>query len=719
VIELCPPDNCRRTGRVDLDPGRAFTATIPLAVQNMFPPPLTVTFKSNDGRELIRYNNLMPPDGNPNFKPATRPIPDPKAPTSAEQAYVEGLAFDKKSKEREARAAYAEALKRDSGFALAHVALGLSYYRSGEYFKAARHLAEALRRNADAGDAHYYLGLVRRAQGQRDDAREHLMWAVRSGHRESVARYVLGEMALAEGRSAEAIEHLSQAALLDPRDLKARTVLALAERMAGKLNLAQPRIDGVVQELPIDYLALHEQYEIHKALGDEAKAKAAWVELWRLLAREPDSVLEVAFDYTSMGRRGEAREIVEEAIRRAQERNVDVTSSVNPMLYYTLGYLYEQDGNRDRARVEYAIGAKVAPAFVFPHRVEEIRVLSAARSANPADGRAAYYLGNVLASKNRDEEALSAWRDAVDLDPSNIIARRNLARALWVIAARKEEAARQYKQAIAGGTDDFRLYIEFDRLLGEMGATDERLKLLEGAPAVVRAHSAVVQSLVGAYLDAGRFADAAGVLANTVFTSGEGEDAALALYRRAHLGLARKYQESGDHLKAAAEFAAATEYPRNFGVGRPAMQSQAREYVAAAREFEAGGRREEAERWWKRGATEELNAPTQPEEPWSEHYFYKAVALEHTGQQAEARALYERLALLNNEQRMLEAEPWPPTGAIRFVLAGAALKALGRREEARVALELALKMDPQSELARTQLAELNGDTRARVDPSIR
>jgi len=141
------------------------------------------------------------------------------------------------------------------------------------------------------------------------------------------------------------------------------------------------------------------------------------------------------------------------------------------------------------------------------------------------------------------------------------------------------------------------------------------------------------------------------------------------------------------------------------------MQSQAREYVAAAREYEAAGRRDEAERWWQRAAIEELNPPTQPEEPWSEHYFYKAVALEHTGRQAEARALYERLARLNDDQRMLESEPWPPTGAIRFVLAGAALKALGRTAEARTALERALRMDPQNELARSQLAELKASMR--------
>ena len=136
------------------------------------------------------------------------------------------------------------------------------------------------------------------------------------------------------------------------------------------------------------------------------------------------------------------------------------------------------------------------------------------------------------------------------------------------------------------------------------------------------------------------------------------------------------------------------------------MESQAREYVFAARELEKAGKREEAEALWRRAADEALNSPTQPEEPWSEHYYYKALALEHTGRAAEARALYERLARLADEQKMLDAEPSPPTGAIRYVLAGAGLKALGRTAEARAAFERALKLDPQNELARAQLSEL-------------
>ena len=101
-----------------------------------------------------------------------------------------------------------------------------------------------------------------------------------------------------------------------------------------------------------------------------------------------------------------------------------------------------------------------------------------------------------------------------------------------------------------------------------------------------------------------------------------------------------------------------------------------------------------------------MTSPTQPFEPWSEHYYWKAVALAHTGQAAEAQQLYARLARLADERAMLEAEPTPPEGALRWTLAGAGLKALGKTTEARAALERALALEPQNELAQAQLREL-------------
>jgi tetratricopeptide (TPR) repeat protein len=271
-----------------------------------------------------------------------------------------------------------------------------------------------------------------------------------------------------------------------------------------------------------------------------------------------------------------------------------------------------------------------------------------------------------------------------------------------------DEAASTYEQAIASAPEDFRLYVELASLYEKSGALDRRVRLLDRAPESVKRHSPVALALAGAYVDAGRFAEAAKVFETHQFTSGEGDNAMLNNFRRAHIGLARQASASGDHVRAAAEYVAATGYPKTLGIGRPAYESLAREYVSAAHELEAAGRRDEADALWRRAATEPLNSPTEPGEPWSEHYYFKALALEHVGNRDEARALYERLARLADDGKMLEAEPSLPIGAIRWALAGAGLRALGRTDEARAALARALELDPASELARAQMAEIDG-----------
>lgn len=653
------------SSRINLSPATPFAATINLPGQSV----VTVRLRSKDGRELIHYGTSSPPDGNADFQPATRPAPDAN-PASAEQAYLAGQAVDKTSNETAARAAYNQALKLDPGSSPALVALGLSFYRTGEYERAADYLEAALRRTRDSGDAHYYLGLVRRAQDRVGEAIEQLMWCVRAGHRESMARYVLGEIDLASDTIDGALKQLSEAVRLDPRDLKARTVLAMAERIAGKLDDAQRRIDSVVREMPIDYLALHERYQILNARGKRDEAELARRELTRLLSRDPDSALELVFDYAAVGR--------------------DEAKSFLPA----------------QARALYEGDAKIDPAYLFPHRLEEIALLQSVLKANPNNGRAAYYLGNVLASKLRFKEALEAWRIAVRFDPNNAVAHRNFARALALVEGKKEEAVTELERAIALALDDHHLYIELDQLLAEMKQTDRRIKLLEGASEKARARPALLQTLAVAYVDAGRFSDAVQLLEQHTFTSGEGEGTALGIYRRARLALARQHQQANRHSEAAAEFVKATEYPPNFGVGRPAMRSQAREYVAAAVEFEAAGKRDEAGKWWRRAAEDALNSPTEPDEGWSEHYYYKAVALDHIGRTAEARALYELLARLNDEQQT-QAERTPPRGALRFLLAGWGLKALGRNDEARAAFQRALKLDPVNDRAQAELGSLS------------
>ena len=619
--------------RVSLSPAEPFAAEVALPPEAAGKP-VTVRITARDGRELIRYATDTPIDGNPEFRPATRPATDPPVSTSAEQAYLEGLDAEMRGGTLAARAACQKALERDPGFSPAHVSLGLSYYRTGDYDQAAGHLEAALVRNPASGDAHYYLGLVRRAQGRDFEAAQQLLWAVRAGYCESASRYLLGEMALAAGRTGEALEHLGQAVLLDPRDLKGRTVLAMAERLAKRLDGAQSRIDAVVGEMPIDYLALSEQYQINRARGREPEATRVHAELWRLLAREPDSVLELAFDYLACGRTTEASDVLDEGLKRKPY----------PMFAYTLGYLYGVRGDRARAAALYEQGSKGDPGFVFPHRLEEIAVLRAARKANPQDGRAAYYLGNALASKHRAEEAVAAWRDAVRLDASNAVAHRNLGLALAERPAARAEAVAAYERAIRLAPDDYHLYLELDRLFATMKAHERRVRLLEAAPAGARSRPVVIQALAAAYADVGRFAEAVRLLEVPRFNAREGDMSALMIYRQAQWGLARNHQKAGRHEQAAAAILQAAEYPRNLDVGRPPIDATVREWVEAARELEAAGKPAEAEPLWRKAADAVLELPTVESaeqaarypEAWAEGRKYKAIALERMGRAKEA-----------------------------------------------------------------------------------
>lgn len=587
--------------RVTLDPATPFSDQVEAPAAE----PLAFRLLASDGRELLRYRSDEAPDGNPEFRPAEPPAADPPVANSAEQAYLEGVAADRRSREPEARAAWRRALQRDPGFTPAHIALGLSFYRTGEYQKAAEHLMSALRRNPDSAEARYYLGLVRRAQGRLFDAANELWFCVRAGYREPVARYVLGEMALSAGNFDQARGHLEQAVLLDPRDLKARTVLALAERLSGRLEQARARVEAVVAEMPVDYLALSEQARVLAAMGAAEQSRQVREELRRLLAREPDSVLELAFDYLACGRKEEAREALEEGLWQHPD---------HPMLAYALGR-YEQASRGDLR-------------YVFPHRVEEVALLEAVRKARPGDGRAAHLLGSVLAANYRVEEAIAAWRDAIRLDASNTLAHRNLGQAL-AHQGRQQEAEAAYRSAIRLWPQEHRLYLELDRVLARMKATQRRIELLEGAPRDVRERSSVIQALAAAYLDAERFAEAARLLESTQFITGEGETSALALYRRAYWGIAREHQKAGRHEEAARAILRAAEYPRNLGVGRPPVDQTVREWVTAAQELEAAGKQQEALALWRKAAGAVIEVPSEPAKPSAELARWKALAIEH------------------------------------------------------------------------------------------
>ena len=108
-------------------------------------------------------------------------------------------------------------------------------------------------------------------------------------------------------------------------------------------------------------------------------------------------------------------------------------------------------------------GAALSPDYCFPSRLEEIVILEAAMRANPHDGKAPYYLGNLLYDRRRHDEAIVLWEKSAKLDGNFSIVWRNLGIGYFNIRQQPAKARAAYDRAFKANPTDARLLYERDR----------------------------------------------------------------------------------------------------------------------------------------------------------------------------------------------------------------------------------------------------------------
>ncbi|WP_373429286.1 tetratricopeptide repeat protein [Streptomyces sp. V4I23] len=105
------------------------------------------------------------------------------------------------------------------------------------------------------------------------------------------------------------------------------------------------------------------------------------------------------------------------------------TGSCSEHAWYNLGVLAQQDGRTADARAAYDKALRIDPSFTSalfnqalllkssePDRA--LTLLKRAVAANPKAATAHLHIGNILAKKDRDEEAEASFRRAVAADSS-------------------------------------------------------------------------------------------------------------------------------------------------------------------------------------------------------------------------------------------------------------------------------------------------------------
>jgi tetratricopeptide (TPR) repeat protein len=599
-----------------------------------------------DGSLVVRHERDS--EGSPEPPPA-----DP-APDSAEAICLRADAAWCARRPSQAAELYRKALAADPGHAGAHVGLGLLALEGGRLNDGAKEFRAALARNPDDAQSRYYLGVALRRRGDLLQAAEQFGRAIRDPCVAPTALRALAELTMADGRLGEAADLLRRALARNPRDVKALCLLSAALRNQGMRDAALEAVERAEALDPLDYLAAIERWMAGAATETHVAQR---------LRGEPQAHLEVAHDYLAAGLFGEA-----EAVLQACPPDRD------PMVCYTLAFVRHMRGDKEGASAALVEAHRIDVDAVFPHRHESEAVLRFVLDADPTDGRAACYLGNLLFHQGRCEEAEALWLQAVDREPFLWVAHRNL--GLWYHwSGRYREAMAHYWQATALCPDEYRLYLEADDLLATSGdGPQARLALLGEAPPSVRNHASVAARLAELLVALGRYTEALDLLNGKQFHPWEGGRGARPVYVEAHIGQGVRCMGEGDAGAALRHFLAATEYPTSLGAGRPRQPDDAEAYYLAGLAYQRLGMQEEAKRAWKHAAAESHHPPTSP------RCYWRAASLAKLGER-QAQELFR--AMQAEAAGRLSSRPSDPNG---LLLLGLALRGQGREERAREVL---------------------------------
>lgn len=640
---------------------------------------LTVRVLRADGHELLAYQPAPPRRATRAeiaAQAATEP-PPPSAVASNDELHLTGLHLEQYRHATRAPEAYwREALRRDPGDSRCHLALGRWHLRRGELDAAERHLRASIARltarnpNPADGEAHYQLArcLLARWFAQSADAAASptesplLADACAAAYKatwnhawQSAGFHTLAEIACLRRDWSNAREHLERSLRRDADHLRARSLLALVLR---QLNCTDEANALLEQNLALDPLDARSRHLLGWAVPGDTQVR-----------------LDLALDYAKAGFFAEALEALNQAPgpqssgtrerfvlsrasvpSEADEENTPPADGTAPLVSYYRAWLCERAGRPVDAARHRADAAKAAPDYCFPARLEEIALLTSALAAQPQDGRAAFYLGNLLYDRRRHREAIGLWERAVRHDPANAVAWRNLGLAYFNILQQPVRARRAYDAAFRAAPNDARLLYERDQLWKRLGESHvKRLRELERHPALVARRDDLSIELCALFNQSGQPDRALAVLRARRFQPWEGgEGQVLGQHVRTHLLLGRAVLARGDAPNAIAHFDAALDVPENLGEARHLLANASDVHFWLGEALAAAGLRGDARVHWKKAAHFSGDFQQMSVRAFSEMTYFSALAWRRLGHARKAERLLRDLLAY---ARQLERAP--------------------------------------------------------------
>lgn len=493
----------------------------------------------------------------------------PKDVENNEQLYLAGLHLEQyRHATYSATDYYEEALRRDEKDIRNNNGLGLWYLKRGRFTKAEPYFRKAIATltqrspNPYEGEPYYNLGWALKMQGKNDEAFDAFYKAVWNDAWQHAGYLNLARIATLKQEYEEALGLINKAVVKNYHSHTARHLKVAILRKLGKTDEAVSFADESLAIDPFNFGCLFEKHLILKGVSKEDEANKILEHLKQVSRNWVHNFIEYAFDYVHAGLFTEAAELL---LEHTKDNKVQY-----PMVYYYLGWISYQLGEKEKALQYLQQAASLHPDYCFPNRIEDVAVLQKAIELNPQDSKACYYLGNFWYDKRQYKEAIDCWEASVAIDDHFPTVHRNLSLAYYNKRNQPEQALASLQKAFSLDTSDARVLMELDQLYKKLNEPlQKRLSFLEKHLPLVNSREDIYLERITLYNQLGEYQKARDLIAAYKFHPWEGgEGKVVGQYLIAHLELAKAAIEARQFEKALQLLHDAEHYPENIGEGK-------------------------------------------------------------------------------------------------------------------------------------------------------
>ena len=690
---------------LEVSPGNAFTQLIkmegPFEITDLY----TDITDSETGEILITYKPVKSQKADSLPEIVKRP-PLPEDIKTVEELYLTGSRIEQfYNPTLNAMDYYMEALKRDPSDIRTNTAVGNIYLKNGDYENARSCFSRAVKRltkdytRPSSCEALYLQGLTLKALGLFDEAVDTFYRASWDYAWHSAAYLELARISSIKGDLQKTLEQVNESLATNSRSNSAIGLKSSILRRLGNYKEALQTLADLPENDPLDFRTGNEKYLVLKSSGDNQNAEKVLTDLKLKMRDSEQNYLELGIAYLNDGLTDEAEDIFKRF------------SGKNPLISYYLGFINDQKGNKTEAERLFREGSELSVDYVFPFRLETVKILKKASEYFPEDAKPWYYLGNLLYDK-QPGKAIEAWDNSVKLDPSLAIAHRNLGWGYYHHQGDGLKAISSYEKAISLKKDEPVYYEELDALYEMSNApVEKRLVLFEGNNEIVSKRDDAFARQITVLTLGGKPEKAVGYITGRNFSYREGSSRVRDIIIDAHLMLGKKQMAAKIYDKALEEFLLAQVPEEEAGGSRSGNRNIQVDYFIGTA-YEALGSKSKAKKYYALSTSQESRSS-------SYIRYYQGLSYLKLGMKKEAGEAFNDIIDEGDRQikqsdseeadffakfGVREAENARLSNA--YLLKGLGNKGLGNTEVAKENLQKAVELSASNLYAITELSDM-------------